>query len=184
MTIMQHLERAFGTSGSTIVDTREVRVLLWPDPKCDELGLACTVGMSNRTQTVPKGESCPSRKPRTELMSYCHMDDANVWANLLVDLSTYPFREGGFVFWWHTLRIGRPLVRRSSLDSILFSFPPLADDQVTFLVDRKRVDLVWAIPITASEHEFCETHGIEAFEEQLEKTNVDIADLFRKPICG
>lgn len=183
MTIIEHLEGMLGKSSSVLCHTESIDVRLWPDVRSPGMGVISTVGMSDHAQTVPKRRSCPSREPRTELLSFCHLEDASIFGQLLLDLSSYAFRDGNFLFWWHTLPLGQPLARGSLLDGVLLTLPPFAEEMVTFLVDQKRRDLVWVIPISASEFHYCRTTGVESFEEILERTNVDIADIFRTAVA-
>ena len=99
-------------------------------------------------------------------------------------LGIVPFSSRQFPVWWQTLSLGRRLLPNSKLEAVLLTFPPYSTENVTFVVDGKRRDLVWVVPICASELEFCQTNGIEAFEEVLERTNIDIADIFREAIAS
>lgn len=182
MTIKSHLDGLLGSSSSTLLQTEGVEVRLWPDTTCPGIGVVCTVGMSNRVQSKRAGESCPSNEPRVELLSYCRVADAGTFGKLLLDLSQYTFRDGHFVFWWHSIDLGRPLCDGSTIVGLMLSFPPFSADQVTFNVDGKRRDLVWVVPLCASELEFCRTKGVEAFENILERANIDIADISRPPV--
>jgi hypothetical protein len=99
-----------------------------------------------------------------------------------LDLAIYPFSQNKFLFWWQTVPLGRPLVPESPLDAVLLTFPPLAAEKVTFLVDGTRRDLVWVVPICGSELEYCRCNGVEALEELLESKSVDVTNLFRKAV--
>jgi Suppressor of fused protein (SUFU) len=182
MTIIEHLERVFGKSDSVLYQAAGIHVRFWPDRQRPSMGVVCTVGMSDRIQPIATGQTCPSREPRIELFSFCHSADANILAQVLLDLSFYPFRVDKCLFWWQTLPLGHSLASGSRLEAVLLTFPPFSEESVTFFVDEKRRDLVWVIPISASELEFCRTEGVEAFEDVLERTRIDIADIFRQPV--
>jgi hypothetical protein len=103
MTIIDHFNRHLGNTSLPITKYGTVEVRFWPDPDYSEIGVVCTIGMSDCAQTIRDDVACPSREPRIELLSYCRKKDAEVFGQLLVDLSAYPFEHGRILFWWHLL---------------------------------------------------------------------------------
>ncbi|HCE46434.1 MAG TPA: hypothetical protein DET40_23060 [Lentisphaeria bacterium] len=182
MTTQHHLWKILGDNPRLLRQQGNIRVYLWEDEECKGMGVLCTLGMSQRVQPLDKKDHCPSKEPRTELLSYCHLSDANILGELLLDLTEYPFKNQRHLFWWQNLPLGRQLSPGSVLDGLLLSMPPYSADEVTFNNSDGRIDLVWVVPISSSELAYCRLNGIEAFEILLEKTGVDIADVNRAAI--
>ena len=133
MAVLEHLNSLFGHGFPAMLEHSLPAVFLWNDTEGRRI--VSTVGMSCRPQTVPKGMSCPSAEPRTELMAYCHVSDAEVIAGLLLDLAEYPFLQHAHLFWYQVLPLARPLADESQIEGVLLSFPPLEADQATFRID-------------------------------------------------
>lgn len=177
MNVLEQLNSVFGRVTRLVGEHDPVAVHLWINSHGD--GVVCTAGMSNRAQIVVPGRSCPSREPRTELMAFCRIPDAEMIGNLLLDLAEYPFRENRHLFWWQTIPLGRPLFPGSTIEGVLLSIPPLSADQFTFQIGEHRIDILWVVPILASELAEGQRHGIQALEKRLERDNIDITDLRR-----
>ena len=64
MTILEHLESILGKCTSLLEHTVAVDVRLWADAQSPGMGVACTVGMSNQVQQLPKGQTCPKTARR------------------------------------------------------------------------------------------------------------------------
>jgi hypothetical protein len=180
--VLAHLESFLGRHTSRLLHSEGVDVYLWENVDGKETGLVCTHGMSDNVQPLTAGASCFSKEPRTEILAYCSVRDAEVLATLLLDLSAYPLRESQHLFWFHTLPLGRTIRTGSRLDGILFRFPPFPADKVTFYDERGRIDLLWALPVSMSEIAFCRQNGTDALEDALDRNNIDFADLCRDPL--
>jgi hypothetical protein len=177
--ILQHLESILGTGSQLIAASGDVEVRAWSGPGESDPRTLATVGMALKSQTVPKGKSCPSRGPRTELIMSAGSHDAPALAELLLTLAGYPKQAGSFLHWWHTLPLGRPIVPRSALTHVYLTFPFLKSEEATFHAGKVRVDLVWVVPITDGEFALFEAKGPDALEERMEEAEVVIADLMR-----
>lgn len=183
MNVLPKLDQVFGKFSRLVLAERAIDVRFWENPE-SSIGVTGTVGMSRRHQVVPEGQACPSKEPRIELFSYSYPENAEAFARVLLDLSRYAFTGNRCLFWWQTIPLGRELVLNSSLVAVMLTFPPYSADEVTFVVDKRRIDLVWAIPIYESELDYCELNGIDAFEALLESNDVDIADMSRRSVVG
>lgn len=49
-------------------------------------------------------------------------------------------------------------------------------------IDDQQVEFILCVPITESELVFYQKNGAEALEELLLKEQIDVSDLFRKPV--
>lgn len=181
--VLAHLTRVFGQPSQVVKAKGGVEVWMWLDPEDTQSGWLCTVGMSQKEQTVPSGQGCLSKEPRTELFCYCQPDHAEVLANILLDLARYPFEKKTFLFWWQTVSLGRALLPGSSVRGIFLSMPPFDLNEVTFSIQGRRIDLVWVVPVTQSEMDLFASRGAEALERALEDAEADVADLFRQAVA-
>lgn len=81
------------------------------------------------------------------------------------------------------VNIGRPIVHRSKLDHILISLPyPFGPDFEHCIVGETHIRYLWALPITSSEADFVNRHGVEAFEAKLEESRIDAGDYRRRSV--
>ena len=81
------------------------------------------------------------------------------------------------------LDLGRPWMDGSACDHLLVSLPyPYGPQFEHCVVGAYHVRFLWLLPITASEAAFAETHGVEAFEQQLEARGVDAVDRSRAAV--
>ncbi len=181
LNVIDQLKVKFGQEFHLVTQDGGVQVYHWPDLQCQNKGLLCTAGMSNRVQAAEQAHS-PSVEPRTELICFCLLSDAGVLAHLLIDLARYPFEHDTCLHWWHSLSLGFPIVPNSHLSAILFTFPPFNAETNTFIINDYRVDLLWAIPITQAELRFCHDHGAQALEDLLLSSGANLADLNRNSI--
>ena len=81
----------------------------------------------------------------------------------------------------HTLRIGRPIVKGSSLDRLLISLPyPFGPDfEYMHFSNGSHARMLWLVPITQEEEEFRHKVGLDALEELLERQGIPYSDLSR-----
>ncbi len=180
-TVESHLSSILGPTPELVAQVGDLRVLAWADAANPELATLATVGMSFRAQVVGPGLACPSKEPRTELVSVVRAAEAHVLAEIMADLAGYPFAKARHLFWWHTLPVGRPVKPESPLDAVLISRPDWLSDGVTFQAGGFRVDLLWVIPISSGELALARLHGVERLERALAEE--DVADLGRVPVA-
>jgi len=54
MSIKEHLTTFIGNHSSVLCRAGSIEICVWPDAKSKDIGIVCTVGMSNRAQNVPQ----------------------------------------------------------------------------------------------------------------------------------
>ena len=182
MGVLYKLKTIFGEHPRVICERGHIAVHLWTDVHGD--GTVCTVGMSGEAQVVAPGHSCPSREPRTELMALCRTSNAEILGSLLLDLAAYPFEHGEYLFWYQIVPLGKTLVTGSNVEGVLLSMPPIRADEMTFTNDGHRIDIVWVVPILLEEMDNARRNGIQALEDYLENSNIDVADVRRPKRWG
>lgn len=84
----------------------------------------------------------------------------------------------------HTVKIGRPFVPGSRLDRLLISLPyPYGSDfEYAHLSNGSHARILWLLPISESEDNFCHSAGLDALEEKFEEQHVDYLDAFRPSV--
>ncbi|NLW47283.1 MAG: suppressor of fused domain protein [Firmicutes bacterium] len=72
----------------------------------------------------------------------------------------------------------------SDLEHLFFMRPILLNDKLIepIQIDDQQVEFILCVPITESELVFYQKNGAEALEELLLKEQIDVSDLFRKPV--
>lgn len=115
---------------------------------------------------------------------FAHEENVPCSAELLLNVAGYPTRNSTFLHWWHTIPLGGPLLEGSALTHLLLTFPPFDEAFATILSDQCRIDILWAVPITASERELAQRQGVDALEELLEAKGAVPTDLSRAAVTG
>ena len=83
----------------------------------------------------------------------------------------------------HTVNFAKPWVAGSTCDHGLVSLPYLdGPDLEDLVVQDTTVKFYWLIPITRAEREFKVREGLEALEEQFERTSFDYLDPHRASV--
>lgn len=78
------------------------------------------------------------------------------------------------------VRIGREWFEGSECDHLLISLPYFkGPDFEECLVDEHLIRMLWVIPVTKAEAEYCEEYGLDALESQFEINKVKVLDPFR-----
>jgi len=181
--LKEHYSKIFGSFKKDFNQLNNVSVSCWEDHEYPDQVVLSTLGMSSKEQNIPTGQKCISKHPRTELISYVNPKWIKAMVTLLSNLTEYPFKTNSFIFWWHNLPIGVPIIPSSKLDAVFFSIPPLKADEVTLCIDQQRIDLLWVIPITEKELLFCKKNGSDAFEDLMKEKEMDFSNLLRSSIC-
>ena len=179
--ILGHFQFFLG-DGQLFSTEQNIDIYKWCPTKDENDVILATVGMAESVQFVPESRSCISSSPRTEIIARCKSRDAKLIARLLLDLANYPNKTKSFIHWWHVLHLGGAIAPDSELSSILFTFPFFDEKFATFEIDGRRIDVVWAIPISDGELAFFESEGADALEQCMEENNTVVADLFRSTI--
>jgi hypothetical protein len=156
-------------------------VARWVDSADEDVRVLATIGMSLRPLEVPADTL--RRGSRVELVMLARAGDADMLSRLLADLADYPRREKTWLYWFHTLPIGRRVAPRSGLSALYFSMPYFQPG--TFFHVRgagRNVTVLWVLPISERERKYHLQHGSGALEEELEKADFDPTDLRRKSV--
>lgn len=85
----------------------------------------------------------------------------------------------------HTVPIGHPWLADSASDHLLASKPyPIAEEKAQLtLPSGVAVNLLWLVPVTASEVSFRHECGLEALEQRLEDSGASMSDSLRPPVA-
>jgi Suppressor of fused protein (SUFU) len=148
------------------------RVARYAPPTGNDPWLYVTFGAS---EVQPDGERTeffllsPVETPRhvesLAMVAYFHADP------------TYGVTEGKI------LDIGRPWLEGSDADHLLASKPlPYAPDFEWCRTGAGDVRFLWLVPITRAEAAFARQHGVEALEDALEDSGVDVMDAERPAV--
>lgn len=79
--------------------------------------------------------------------------------------------------------LDRPWVDGSTCDCLLVSRPYLLDASIEYLsFGDVQLEYLWLFPITPSEHKFLEGNGLEALEQQFDKSRVKPLDPHRESV--
>jgi hypothetical protein len=168
----RHFQAHLGKRLRTIRARRGVRVLVFPSPVADDVVLA-----TDGARAVPG----PRSQRPIELVMACRPGDVEACARLLCDLAHYPGQAGAALGGFHALPLGRSIVPRSRLTSLLLTLPWFGKAEFSSArVERRRVTVLQVIPITAAEHDLFQASGAEALEERLEDRGCDLANLRRR----
>ena len=83
----------------------------------------------------------------------------------------------------HTVPIGGPWLEKSLCDYLLVSLPYSFGHQLEICnIDDGHIHFHWLLPITKAEREFKITQGIEALEQQFEKSELEYWNPFRQSV--
>ena len=138
-----------------------------------------TSGMSE------KGQNPPSKKEIfTELLFYSR--EQSFWAvELLVRLSSYPFEYNEPFAPGDTLPLAGPIRPNSKLTSLLLLEPLLEHSGFQFMdISVKKVEILWALPITERERELIISGGDINFGELISHALLpSLLDLDRDTLC-
>lgn len=86
-----------------------------------------------------------------------------------------PIEEGISIGGLH--RVAPEFVKKTGKSAFYFTYPTFLPDQFGTIGDNARI--LWAFPISASEHEYAKAHGDAAFEDLLEEREVDPMEIMR-----
>ncbi len=84
---------------------------------------------------------------------------------------------GDYLDLGHTVNFGRPWLNASTCEYGLISLPYLDGPKLEWMeAYPAKIRFLWLVPITRAEREFKVAKGVEALEEQFEKTNFQYTD--------
>ena len=70
----------------------------------------------------------------------------------------------------HLTNIGEPWLEDSACDAVLVSLPyPFGPDLEVCRLASETVRILWLLPITTAEREFCKQNGVELLEQKFEE---------------
>lgn len=84
---------------------------------------------------------------------------------------------------WHLMPIGEPWIENATCD-VFFVSPPYpfgSDLEICNLTDD-HVHVLWLLPITQSEREFCKQHGADALESKFDEAALEYWRLDRPSV--
>ncbi|WP_129715462.1 suppressor of fused domain protein [Pedobacter sp. SYP-B3415] len=130
-----------------------------------------TCGMSSATQNTP-----------VELHMFSETRDEGI-IELLTAVSDY-HHTGSNLSLWHTVNFGQPWQGTSRCEYGLISLPYLDGPKLETLKFNAQmtVNFYWLIPITAAEREYKIKNGVDALEEQFEKSNFNYLNPDRQSV--
>jgi hypothetical protein len=118
----------------------------------------------------------------TELLFYAKK--AEQWLeDFLVKLAAYPFEEHTFFAPGQTLPLAGPIVPKSQLTSLVLLEPLLEHNgfKVITEVPGKRIEIIWALPITESERQLIISQGQKPFLNWISLNNLPLLLDFHRP---
>lgn len=106
-----------------------------------------------------------------------HVELLAMVTNLHAD-SRYRLKVGS------TMNIGRPWMEGSSADHLLVSLPyPYGPALEKCEIGEHHIRFLWLVPITGTEAQLVHDEGLEALEDRLEKSNIDVISPTRLPLA-
>jgi len=85
--------------------------------------------------------------------------------------------------WGHTLPIGEPWLDNSICDVLLVSKPyTLGPDFEILDIGGTHLHFYWLLPITASERDYRNNHGLDALEDKFEEAGLAYWSPLRPPV--
>jgi hypothetical protein len=139
-----------------------------------------TLGLSDKVLTMSSG-----RLIRQELLVSLHERfPANQVATFLTPIAEYVQASGRALHRGECVGPNTPLIPGVKANGVYFTAPSMFDDHfAVFEASEPPTVLVWTLPIVGAEPEFIRIRGWEAFEDQLEASDVaDVWDLNRLSI--
>lgn len=125
--------------------------------------------------------SSPADSKAVELHIFCPLESKEV-VELLVAVAHF-HRTSTKLDIGHTVNFGRPWVSGSESDYGLVSLPYLDGPQLEVLsFGARSVNFYWLIPITSAELSFKKKNGVNALEDEFERSGFSYADPFRKSV--
>jgi hypothetical protein len=140
-----------------------------------------TAGLCRHSMPPVKGGNQDTYERRIELMMYADEQTSDI-EGVLAGLGTYPFEYGTHFSYGDRISGVEGIVAGSPLTDFIF-MPALAEVQEfgTLHIDgQAHVDILWALPIYATERLFANQHGWRALVELFADAKVSSTDFFRK----
>ena len=175
----QHLGAYKGVFHPTDSTMPHIDVYAMPPREGRDFWTYITGGISDETQ-MQSDQNAPER---TEILLY--MQERSDWAaELLQMIALYPFRFGEGLDVFHTIDIGEPVLKESTLESVLMT--PCDNEDEAFnsiLLQGERVVFLTMIFITKTERAFAIEHSSQELYELLKKSiGLIHTDLSRKSV--
>lgn len=188
--IVRHYERFLGQPDEvTRLDhdckpaPNPIFVLDFSPASQDDDWVYATVGASRQIMPYPDNWSYEKQKLRMELFIYSRRPNHEL-RELLLNLAVYPFTHGTFLAPGHVIPGKQSIVTGSSLTDVLFTME-YGRPQEFHLVhhsDGDHTQMLWVVPIYASEHKLFKEHGWDALKELFYQHSADTSDFFRPPV--
>ncbi len=161
-------------------EKNSISILSSQDPN-DNLTSYSTIGFSNYINLNPTNGS----DIRCEVLAI-NADANQYFPNILASLVFYILQRNVFC---HPRLVIPNILNLYNFDSqmqhLLITNPFIWEDKLVNLqLKDKKVHWLLAIPISESELVYAETKGVEELETLMEKSQIDISQLYRKSILG
>lgn len=182
--IAKHALKAFGGTPNVQAYHHDLEVLSVDILRCENqpvegISSYSTIGLSDYPMLTESGAEFPTR---LEIAGACATAD-QLFANILASAAFGIIRSQklygpgsvlpGYVHEYYP---------ESSVPHLYFTAPFLWEDSLKTLdCATKKASWLLAIPISDREWRYLQSNGDKAFEELLEKANIDIFDLYRAP---
>lgn len=158
-----------------IMTTNQLDILSLTDPIDNEVGIHCTIGVSNYPNLIGD-RNIPIELLLTNYKKYEKATNILATCGFYITKDKFECRPGE-VF----RRIIEPYYTDISMKHILFIEPFLWAEKLDQIsVENKDVNFLLCIPISDKELEYKNENGFEALEELLMMNEINIYDLERK----
>lgn len=125
--------------------------------------------------------SQPEDSPAVELHMFSPRESDQVVELLVV--TAHFHRTAARLDVGHTVNFGRPWIDQSECDHGLVSLPYLdGPDLETLSLQSRAIKFYWLLPITSSEVEFKKNNGLDALEEEFDRSGFDYVNPWRESV--
>ena len=101
----------------------------------------------------------------------------------LINFVVHYHRTGAELGWMHMVNFGRPWLASSRCDHGLFSLPYIDGEELERLrINDIEIRVLWLIPITREERDYCKEYGLDALESKFESTGFAYHDPNRSSV--
>jgi hypothetical protein len=189
--IVNHYANAYGQANQTFQEDNipepapsTITVLEFAPPSPEYDWEYATVGASSRSIPSEQGAG-PDAQHRMELVVYSRKRQPEL-ADLLINLSVYPFLFGTYFASGHTIA-GSPgggVVTGSNLTEILLIHPIFQEPEFEYIhhKDGTHTQILFVVPLHLSERTYAKEHGYLELIDLFGKNKTDTSDLARPPV--
>jgi hypothetical protein len=163
-----------------------VSTIRWDEGPTGELPSDFRILLMNRAPDMmaftTRCMSQPADKDRVELHALCRPSDSKQ-SNLpeILTAIAHFHRTSHMLGLGHSVNFGKPWMPESGCTHGVISLPYLDGPDLEWMLEP-RVRFLWLIPVTQTEIDFKNAHGMEALEERFEATQFDFLDPYRSSV--